>query len=89
MNYKKEIKSKDFALALSLEKYQVTRIKNAIQKAYDQQWHNDGPNIDQINAIVAPYIKTQEEAFYAATVILTDVFGAMMSLPKDKRGFTP
>lgn len=79
MNYKKEIN--DFEKALSLDKSQVIRLKNAIAKGYDQSWHADGPNIDQINAFVAPYIKTQEEAFYAATVILTDVFAAMTKLP--------
>jgi hypothetical protein len=78
MKYRKEIQSKDFARALDLDKSQVTRLKNAIQKAYDQEWHPEGPNIDQINFIVAPYIKTQEEAFYAATVIFSDVFGALM-----------
>lgn len=78
MIYRKEIQSNDFGKALSLDKAQVVRIKNAIEKAYHQEWHKEGPNVDQINALVAPYIKTQEEAFYAATVILTDVFGTMM-----------
>lgn len=78
MKYTKEIDSKDFAEALALDKSQSTRLKNAIAKAYAQEWHKDGPNIDQINHLVAPYIKTQEEAFYAATTILSDVFGAMM-----------
>jgi hypothetical protein len=77
MHYKKEIQGQDFSKALALDKDQVTRIENAIEKEYNQHWHRDGPNIDQINAIVAPYIKTQEEAFYAATTILSDVFGAM------------
>lgn len=77
MQYKKEVN--DFEKALGLDKSQVVRLKNAITKAYDQNWHQDGPNIDQINAFIAPYIKSQEEAFYAAQVIVTDVFGAMMS----------
>jgi hypothetical protein len=75
MIYKTEVN--DFEKALSLDKSQVTRLKNAIEKAYDQTWHKDGPNVDQINALVAPYIKTQEEAFYVAQVILSDVFSAM------------
>lgn len=75
MEYRKELN--DFEKALSLDKGQVTRLKSAIQKAYDQNWHPDGPNVDQINAFVAPYIESQEEAFYVATVILTDVFGSM------------
>lgn len=78
MKYTKEIN--DFEKALSLNKDQVTRIKNAIAKAYNQEWHQDGPNIDQINAIVAPYIKTQEEAFYAATVLVSDVLNAINTL---------
>lgn len=77
MKYTKEIKSKDFAKALGLDKNQVVRLKDAIEKAYDQDWHKDGPNIDQVNAFVAPYIKTQEEAFFTAATILSDVFGAM------------
>lgn len=80
MKYQKEINSKEFGEALSLDKAQIKRIKGAIEKAYLQEWHPDGPNIDQINFIVAPYIKTQEEAFYAATIILSDVFGAMSKL---------
>lgn len=74
MEYRKELN--DFENALALDKSQVIRLKNAIKKAYDQNWHTAGPNVDQINAFVAPYIKTQEEAFYAATVILTDIFGS-------------
>jgi hypothetical protein len=54
MIYKTEVN--DFEKALSLDKSQVTRLKNAIEKAYDQTWHKDGPNVDQINALVAPYI---------------------------------
>jgi hypothetical protein len=71
----------DFEKALSLDKKQETRLKNAIQKAYDQVW-TDSPNIDEINFIVAPYIKTPEEGFYVASVILSDVFGAMQNLGK-------
>jgi len=82
MIYRKELN--DFDQALKLDKSQVTRLKNAIQKAYDQEWHHDGPNVDQINAFVAPYIKTQEEAFYAATVILSDVFEAMQVIKNKK-----
>lgn len=80
MKYRKEHPSQEVEQALGLDKSQITRLQNAIKKAYDQEWHKDGPNIDQINAVVAPYIKTQEEAFYAATVILTDVFGAMKEI---------
>lgn len=77
MNYKKEIN--DFEKALSLDKSQVSRLKNAISKAYDQNWHKDGPNVDQINAFVAPYIKSQEEAYYTAMVISYDIMSAIES----------
>lgn len=82
MLYTKEVESAKIENALHLSDLQVIRIKSAITKAYDQEWHKEGPNIDQINAVVAPYITTPEEAFYAATVILTDVFGSIMSFDK-------
>lgn len=75
MKYK--VETNDFEKALSITKSQETRLKNAISKAYDQEWHKSGPNIDQINAFVAPYIKSEEEAFYVATIIVTDVVGAL------------
>jgi hypothetical protein len=75
MKYTKEVN--DFEKALGLGNIQATRIRDAIQKAYSQEWHMDGANVDQINALVAPELHTPEEAFYAATVILSDVFGAM------------
>jgi hypothetical protein len=80
MNYKKEVN--DFEKALSLDKGQALRLKSAIAKAYDQAWHKDGPNVDQINAFVAPHIESQEEAFFVATVIMSDVFGAMSEQPR-------
>lgn len=75
MIYKKEVNN--FEKALSLDKSQVARLKIAIEKAYNQNWHKDGPNVDQINAFVAPHIKTQEEAFYVAVVVLTDLYGTV------------
>ncbi len=80
MKYTKELKSQDFAEALGLDKAQVKRLTDACQKAYNQHWHPAGPNIDQINAVVAPYIKTQEEAFWVAMTISSDMFGALMSM---------
>lgn len=80
MNYKKEVN--DFEKALSLDKGQALRLKSVISKAYDQAWHKDGPNVDQINAFVAPYIENQEEAFFVATVIMSDVLGAMLKQPR-------
>jgi hypothetical protein len=80
MKYRKEVNN--FEIALALDRSQVIRLKGAIKKAYDQEWHKEGPNVDQINAFVAPYIKTPEEAFYVATVIVSDVMGAMNELIK-------
>lgn len=74
MNYKKEVN--DVEKAFSLDKSQIKRLHDAIKKAYDQNWHKDGPNIDQIIAFVAPYIKSQEEAFYCAITISSEVFNA-------------
>lgn len=70
----------NFEKALKLDKDQEKRLKVAIKKAYDQEWHKDGPNIDQMNAIVAPYIRSQEEAFYVATIIVSDVLTAIGNL---------
>lgn len=78
MKYRKDLPSQKMEHALGLEKHQVERLKNAIAKAYKEVPTTYGWNVDNINSIVAPYIKTPEEAFYAATVILTDVFGMMM-----------
>lgn len=78
MKYIKEIPGNDFEKALSLTLDQAIKIRSAIEKAYAQEWHIEGPNIDQINAIVAPVLETPEEAFYAATVIISDVYGAIM-----------
>lgn len=75
MKYTKELN--DFEKALSLNNDQVERIKSAIERAYNQEWHEAGPNVDQIYAMVAPVLETPEEAFYAASVILSDVFSAM------------
>lgn len=75
MKYKKDHPSKDIALALGLDKSQVKRIKEACAKAYHSVSIEDF-SIDAINSMVAPYIKSQEEAFYAASVIITDVLEA-------------
>lgn len=74
------VEANDFEKALGLDKAQETRLKNAIKKSYDQHWHAKGPNVDQIYFAVAPYIKTPEEGFYVATVIVSDVLGTMMEL---------
>ncbi len=78
MKYKKEVKTKEFGDALSLTSERINELKVIIGRAYDQNWHKDGPNVDQINAYVAPFLNTPEEAFYAAWVIISDVYGALM-----------
>lgn len=77
MNYIKELNS--IEKALSIDESNSIRIKNMIRLSYDQSWHKDGPNVDQITAFIAPHLTTQEEAFYAATILLSDVFHAMQS----------
>lgn len=71
MKYIKEVN--DFEKALSINETQAEFIKSVIQKAYNQECHKDGPNVDQINALVAPHINTPEEAFYAGQIIMLDV----------------
>lgn len=78
MYYKKNLKEQDFPRALGLEKSQVKRIDDAIAKAYKEVDTTHGWNVDNINAIVAPYIKSQEEAYYACTTILMQLFAVMM-----------
>lgn len=78
MKYIKE--ANDFEQALSIDKDRELKIKNAIQDAYNQEWHKLGPNVDQIYALVAPFIETPEEGFYAASIILSDIFGAMQEM---------
>jgi hypothetical protein len=78
MKYRKDLPSQSIEQALGLEKTQIERLKNAILKAYDNVPVSNGWNVDNINALVAPYIKTTEEAFYAASVILTDLMGVML-----------
>lgn len=78
MKYRKEIG--DFEKALGLDASQVKRLKNAIEKAYDQEWSASGPNVDQINDKIAPYIKTPEEGFYCGVVVTSDIMGAMMEM---------
>lgn len=85
MIYIKEIPTQRLEDALVISEKRVEEIKQLIGSAYNQSWHKDGPNIDQINAFIAPAIRTPEEAFYAATVILTDVFGAYSEVSKPKR----
>jgi len=85
MIYIKNIPTERIEDALVLDEQRVVRIKEIIAKAYHQHWDKKGPSVDQIAAYVAPEIRTPEEAFYAATVILTDVFNAMKETEKSRR----
>jgi hypothetical protein len=85
MIYIKEIPSQKFEDALALSDERAKKIRDCIAASYHQSWHKDGPNTDQINAFVAPELRTPEEAFYAATIIASDVFGAMIEAKKKKK----
>jgi len=80
MYYKKKVN--DFPKALGLSKDQINRLDNAIAKAYEQDFHKNEANPDQVNAFVAPYIKSQEEAFYVATTLMMQIMQAYQSLGK-------
>lgn len=82
MKYRANQKGKDFAKALGLDKAQETRLKNAISKAYSsiKPDTNNMFAIDEINAFVAPYIRTAEEGFYCGAIIIGDVMGAAMEM---------
>lgn len=86
MRYRKDVKSQEIEKALYLEDSQVVRLKGAIQKAYDLAKCSRDFSIDEINSLVAPYIKTPEETFYVATVIVTDVIGAATQMNYFNRG---
>lgn len=73
MKYKKELN--DFEKALSLDPSKAKFLRTILNKAYDQSWHKDGPNIDQIIAFAAPFISTPEEAFYVSSTIFSDIYG--------------
>lgn len=45
MKYIKEIPGNDFEKALSLTPDQVIKIRSAIEKAYAQEWHIEGPKL--------------------------------------------
>jgi hypothetical protein len=85
MIYIKEIPSQNIEDALALNSDRADKIRLCIGLAYQSSWHKEGPNVDQINAFVAPELRTAEEAFYACSVIMTDVFGAMLDGKKKKK----
>lgn len=63
MNYKVNHPSQDFATALGLDKKQQKRIEDACEKALSE---GKAGSMDEAVGLVAPYIKTPEEAFFAA-----------------------
>lgn len=71
----------DLEKALGLSGGQVTRIKQAIAIAYHSLPDKDF-SIDEVNDIVAPHLLTPEEAFYAASTIITDVIGTFQNSKK-------
>jgi hypothetical protein len=79
MKYRTGLKNNDFEGSLFLTKDQVTRLNNAIKKAYDSLPDGDF-SIDEINGLVAPYIKTQEEAYYVASIVVAQVLSTATNL---------
>lgn len=73
MKYKVNHPSQDLARALGLEKSQELRLNNIIFKTFGEGNYGSA---DEIISVVAPYIKTSEEAFYAATAIFSSVEAA-------------
>lgn len=61
-----------FENALCLTAKKSEEIKEAIMKAYNSLPEDDF-SIDEINALVAPILRTPEEAFYAASIIMTEI----------------
>lgn len=79
MRYNKSLDN--FPNALGLSSQQVKRLRAVIEKAKanDLACNVRTPDIDHINAFVAPYIDTPEEGFYAGLVIMVDVLSALTS----------
>lgn len=77
MKYKHNHPSQDLARALDLDKKAEQRILNACQKAYNEARPVNGTfAVDDFVAIVAPYIKTPEEGFFAGVTMLAHVEAA-------------
>lgn len=85
MIYIKEIPTQRIEDALVLNEDRADKIKQVIGRAYKQHWHKKGPNLDQINAFVAPELRTAEEAFFACSVIMTDLMGTIIETRTRKK----
>ena len=74
MNYIHNHPSQDFARALKLDKKAEQRLKNAISKAYNEaKPHNGTVAFDDFIALVAPYVHTPEEGFFAAITMFAEI----------------
>jgi hypothetical protein len=77
MKYKHNHPSQDLAIALGIDKKAENRLNNAISKAYHEAVPVNGTvAFDDFIAIVAPYIKTAEEGFYAAITMHAEIEAA-------------
>lgn len=76
MKYRPNQPKSDFAKALYLSKDQERRLINAINKVFDQIESNGNKDysVDEINSLIAPYIKTTEEAYFCAQNIMIAIF---------------
>lgn len=62
---------------LGLSQDQVKKVQQSVQKAYDELYANGKPDFSthEVFGMIAPVLETPEEAFYAATVVWTDLIG--------------
>lgn len=79
MKYTAKHPSNDLAEALELSKEQRERIVVDITKAFNETVPDnlDTISIDDYVGFIAPYIQSQEEAFYAAVVLIGTVQNAV------------
>lgn len=77
MKYIPNHPSKDFARALNLDKKAEQRLRYAISKAYNEAVPINGTlAFDDFISIVAPYIHTAEEGFFAAITMYAEIEAA-------------
>lgn len=75
MNYVHNHPSQDFARALKLDKKAENRLRQAISKSYNEVKpdNRDTVSFDDFLSLVAPYIHTPEEAFFAAMTMFAEI----------------
>jgi hypothetical protein len=78
MKYLHNHPSKDIATALCLDRDSQVKISHAIDKAYNDVNPNVDARttIDDFIAVIAPYISTAEEGFFAAITIAASIEAA-------------